>query len=133
MLYEVMRHIRNYFLTGTRIAGEFHIEDGSINLPLIDGQYFLVEGSILNDGVYKYPTNEMKDETFSGYIVPLAVPQDFVNLCTEIDEFNKKNKPGQYISESFAGYSYSKATDRNGNVASWETVFKKRLDVYRKI
>lgn len=133
MLYEIMKHIRNFFVRGEKIQGEFHIEDGTISLPLLDGQYFLIEGSILNDGVYKYPASELTDETFVGVITPLAPPQDFIALCNEINEYNSKSPESAYASESFGGYSYTRATDNDGNVAGWQSAYKKRLDVYRKI
>lgn len=137
MLYEIMKHIRNFFVRGEKIQGEFHIEDGSISLPLLDGQYFLIEGSILNDGVYRYPIDVevqmLPDETFFGTITPLAPPQDFISLCNEIEEYNNKVPASVYTSESFGGYSYQKATDKDGNVAGWQSAYKKRLDVYRKI
>lgn len=133
MLYEVMRHIRNFFPTGKKINGKFNIKDGSINLPLLDNQYFLIEGSVLNDGVYKYPTDSLVDETFDGVITPLAVPKSFVDLCEEIKAYNDNNPVGAYTSESFGGYSYTKATDSNGNVASWKNAFSTRLEGYRKL
>lgn len=126
-------HIRNFFPTGKKLNGEFHIEDGTINLPLLEGQYFLIEGSVLNDGVYQYPTTELKDESFDGVITPLAPPSHFIALCNEIKEYNDKNKASAYVSESFGNYSYTKATDSNGNIQSWQSAYKKRLDVYRKL
>lgn len=133
MLYEIMKHIRNFFVRGEKIQGEIHIEDGTISLPLLDGQYFLIEGSILNDGVYQYPASELTDETFVGVITPLAPPADFISLCNEIKEYNSKSPESAFTSESFGGYSYTRATDKDGNVAGWQSAYKKRLDVYRKI
>lgn len=132
MLYEVMKHIRNFFDVD-RKSGEYVVKDGTISLPLLDGQYFLIEGSILNDGVYQYPAENLKDETFTGTITYLALPSGFVELVNEITEYNKKVPASAYVSESFGGYSYTRNTDKEGNLQGWQSAYKKRLDVYRKI
>jgi glycosyltransferase involved in cell wall biosynthesis len=53
----------------------------------------------------------------------------------DVDEYaDKLNSP--YSSESFGGYSYSKAsgTDNHGNdVTSWQSKFASRLNHWRKI
>lgn len=116
----------------SRHEGTFEIVDGEISLPLLEGQYFLVEGSILNDGIYQYP-GRLKDEKFDGAIVGLAIPKDFLDLVEEITAFCAGAQDGPYVSESFGGYSYTKATDSNGNVASWKQVFATRLNTWRKI
>lgn len=133
MLYDVMRHIRNFFVKGEKIRGDFHVEGGTISLPLLDGQYFLLEGSVLNDGVYRNPAVGMTDEDFCGVVTPLAPPQDFISLCNEIEEYNSKVPATAFTSESFGGYSYQRATDKEGNIAGWQSAYKKRLDVYRKL
>ena len=39
-----------------------------------------------------------------------------------------------FTSESFGGYSYTKATDSaTGQPATWETVFRSQLNPYRKL
>jgi len=135
MLYEIMRHLHNFFRVDER-HGVYDIKDGMVSLPFLkDGQYFLVEGSVFNDGVYEYPYKEFKDEEFEGYITALAPPSAFLDLVTEIEEWQSKNgetQTGPYTSESFGGYSYTKATDSNGNSVGWEDAFRKRLNVWRK-
>ena len=134
MLYEVMKHIKNFFVVpGARQEGSFEIVNGSITgLSILEGQYFLVEGSVLNDGVHLY-NESLKDETFTGAIVPLAVPNDFLLLVKEIKEYTENDKPGPFQSESFGGYSYSRYTDGKGGLADWTTVFKRRLNAWRKL
>lgn len=135
MLCEVMRHIRNFFVVPNAAKeGVFSITDGVIDLPfLLTGQYFLIEGSILNDGVHKYP-DILTDETFTGRIVPLAIPKDFIAICDEIEEFQRKSgSASAYVSESFGGYSYTKATNSKGKLASWQDAFGERLNVWRKV
>ena len=137
MISEVMRHIRNYFPTGEYIDGTYTIQDGTIDLPfLLDGQYFLIEGSVLNDGVYQYPPFELDDETFTGTIVPLKPPKAFLNLCEDIREWVEKyggSNAGPYSSESFGGYTYTRATNQNGSPQTWKDVFARRLNEWRKV
>ena len=135
MLDEICSHIRNYFVEAVK-SGTFEIKNGSI-VPLDflkDGQYFRIVGSTLNDGVYQYPAAELTDEVFSGSVWAMAVPPTFIALADEIKAFNSSEeaKPTAYTSESFGGYSYTKATDANGVSAGWETVFAKRLNKWRK-
>lgn len=134
MLYSVCKYIKNFFVSSIK-SGVYTIEDGTIDLPLIDGQYFLIEGSVLNDGVYQYPVTGLRDEAFNGTIVGMSIPQEFLDLVKEIEAYNEKSSQdsGLYVSESFGGYSYTKATDSNGNVASWKSAFANRLNLWRKL
>lgn len=133
MLYTILRYLRNFFLTSDRIDGEIKIEGGTISLPFLrDGQYFLIEGSALNDGVY---TNEaiLTDETFYGSAVALAIPKAFLELVSDIERYvEKEGERTGMISESFGGYSYTKATNQAGQIADWHDVFSARLAEWRK-
>lgn len=132
MLYEVMRYCRNFFPKEHR-EGTFEIKDGIISLPfVIEGQYFLIEGSILNDGLYQYPGTGLSDEKFDGCVTSLAIPKPFIDLCNEIADFCEKNPEGAFQSESFGGYSYTRATV-DGKVAGWQEVFSSRLSDWRKV
>ena len=113
-----MNHIHNFFpVKGAAITGEITIGDWifdtlnfdvgvtedtkdlrysttAIRLPLQDGQYYLVSGSIFNDGVYQYHkgnTAPLQEETFNGVVVPLAIPKPFLSLVDEISEWQAKN------------------------------------------
>lgn len=134
-MYEIMKHVRNFFAVES-VEGEWTIANGSITLPfLYTGQYFLIEGSKYNGyKVFKYGTDTLTDETFKGYIVALDVPKPFVDLCTEIKAYIASDESkGKYVSESFGGYSYTKATGANGATLSWEGIFRERLNEWRKI
>ena len=139
MLYEIMRHIRNFFpVSDGYHGGRFAIVDGTLDLPfMIEGQYFLIEGSRLNDGVYQYPAFVLKDETFDGWITELAVPDDFLRTVEEIEAWQASyattDKIGPYSSESFGGYSYTRATNSSGNAVGWKDAFSSRLNTWRKI
>lgn len=130
MLYEVLRYIRNFFVTEYR-EGTYNIENGTITLPF-KYQYVLIEGSAFNDGVHKYPLENLKEEEFTGSISAVNPPADFLALVAEIEAYIAKNEATGYASESFGGYSYTKATV-NGKLAGWQDVFRDRLKVWCKI
>ena len=136
MLDEILAEIRNYFVVKVH-SGDFEVIGGKLS-PLDflqNGQYFKIHGSIFNDGVYRYPESGLVDETFSGEIWALAVPPTLIALVADIEEYEKKAKENvsPYASESFGGYSYTKATHRNGSPLTWKTAFAKRLNRWRKI
>lgn len=100
----------------------------------------------MNDGIYCNNIEslaKLKDEDFSGCIWEMSVPPDFIELCSDIDEWRKKNETAEstnmspFISESFGGYSYSKIVGNTGsaggNTVSWQEQFRKRLNIWRKI
>ena len=128
--------LRNYFETKKRFD-TFTISGGSISPSdfLQEGQYFRIVGSVFNDGVYRYPAHDLVDETFNGAVWAMAVPPSVVELLHKIQEFESAaaNSPTAYISESFGGYTYTKATDENGLPAGWRSVFKSELNKWRKL
>lgn len=141
MLTEICAEIRNYFeVPNGRHFGTFTISGGSI-APLNflqEGQYFRIVGSVFNDGVYQYPASDLTDEVFEGAVWAMSLPPSIIALSAEIKDWNEKygelvNSP--YASESFGGYQYSKAfgAESSGGVVTWETVFRKQLNRYRKI
>lgn len=137
MLTEVCAELRNYFVKDIH-NGTFEIVGGKITpLDFIqENQYFRIVGSVFNDGVYKYTADlVLTDEIFSGSVWAMAVPPSVVALAEEIKKYNESDeaKPSAYTSESFGGYSYSKATDSNGVPLTWQKVFASRLNKYRRI
>lgn len=139
MLNEIMRHIRNYFpVRNGYHEGRYIIEDGALDLPfLLEGQYFLIEGSRLNDGVYQYPAFTLIDETFCGCITELAPPADFLALVDEVGEWKSKyetaDSASPYIMESFGGYEYEKAKTAAGTAVGWKEQFASRLNTWRRL
>lgn len=140
MLEAVLRHLKNWFIVPEGIhAGTFAVEGGSIALPFLsEGQYYRVIGSIHNDGLHQYGSGEqMTNETFEGTIWALAVPSSVVSLADEIKVWEDKHGAeamGPYQSESFAGYSYTKATDaKSGGGVTWDSAFRSRLNPYRRL
>ena len=139
MLEQVLMHLKNWFLVPGGIhEGTYTIEDGGIALPfLANGQYFRIVGSVFNDGLHQYPASDLKAETFDGTVWALAVPQAVIDLASEIEAWQKKNGDASvspYQSESFGGYSYSKATDSaTGGAVTWQSAFRSRLNAWRKL
>lgn len=136
MLTEILAYLRNYFVVATH-EGDFEIVGGNVPLDFLQqGQYFRIVGSIFNDGVYRYGDElELTAEAFAGKIEALAIPRDLLKLAEEITAYMQSDeaKPSALTSESFGGYSYTKATDSSGSAASWQTVFAARLRRWRKI
>ena len=139
MLEQVLMHLKNWFLVPGGIhEGTYTIEDGGIALPfLANGQYFRICGSVFNDGLHQYPASDLKAETFDGTVWALNVPQSVIDLALEIEEWQKKNGEASvspYQSESFGGYSYSRATDSaSGGAVTWQSAFRSRLSAWRKL
>lgn len=135
MLEKMCAECKNYFVKDIHF-GTFKIEGGAIE-PLDflqEGQYFRIVGSVLNDGVYQYQTSELTDEVFDGAIWAMSVPPSFIALASDIEEWQKKDgKPSAYTSESFGGYSYTKATNSKGQPATWKEVFASELNIYRRM
>lgn len=147
MLEEVMRYINNRFDCDSRgcpygsKTGTFTVVDGGLQVDgLLEGQYFWVEGSVLNDGLHLHPASDLKDETFDGKVVFLVVPNSVVDLAAEIEAWCAKNADvldSPLQSESFGGYSYTKASGGSeGNEmpsAGWKVHYASRLRPYRKL
>jgi hypothetical protein len=139
MLTELCAELRNYFVVEIH-EGRFTINGGKIApLDFIqENQYFRIVGSVFNDGVYKNTSDlelDLTDETFVGSVWSMAVPPSVIDLAEDIKKFNESDeaKPSAYQSESFGGYSYSKATDEKGAPIGWEKVFASRLKPFRRI
>ena len=149
MLQQICENICNYFIQ-KRLEGRFEIAGGTISLPLLDGQRFLIQGSALNDGMYTYHENGikddddskavgLKDETWVGTVCALAVPPAVSALSTEIKAWVAENGAAlnsPYTGENVIGvYSYTKATGGHGagGTVGWMDVFADKLKPYRKV
>ena len=149
MLQTICENICNYFIQ-KRLEGRYEIAGGTISLPLLDGQRFLIQGSALNDGMYTYHATDIKDdddtdvvglhdETFTGTICALAVPPAVIALSGEIKSWvdtNGEALNSPYTSESVLGvYNYTKASGGHGagGTVGWMDVFADRLKRWRKV
>lgn len=144
MLEQVLREIKNYFIREV-YEGTFTISNGALaDIDfLLEDQYFRIDGSLFNDGVYQYPATKLKDETFTGEVWAMAVPPTVIALSEEIEAWCEKNKDvveSPFTSESFGGYSYQKGLGASGSggistsgSVTWQDIFAKRLNQWRKI
>lgn len=141
MLEQVLDYIHNYFIRD-EYSGRYVISGGVLTGVdfLIDGQYYKIEGSLLNDGVHKHPDSSLTDEEFIGKICSMAVPVSVVAIADEISDWEEKYGNvvnGPYNSESFGGYAYTKANGgsngRSGDNTGWRGVFGSRLNHWRKV
>ena len=90
------------------------------------------------------PTDVLIDETFVGSVWALAIPKAVIQLAADIAAWKTKyggvdsQAMSPYTSESFAGYSYTKAASSSSGTAGstptgWKSVFASELNRWRKI
>lgn len=150
MLQQIMQHIHNMFIR-TPNPGTYTIADGTVSLPFLkEGQRFWIVGSDLNDGVYTWHADGIKNddddgvvglqaETFTGTICALAVPPAVSALAGEIKAWVAENgsaADSPYTSENVIGvYSYTKSSGGSGagGAVTWQDVYRDRLNPYRKV
>ena len=137
MLEQVLAYLNNWFLVPDGVhSGTFEIKGGDIALPFLSvGQYFRIMGSIFNDGLHQYPASNLVSETFKGTIWALAVPKSVVSISEEMETWQEKNgtaASSPYQSESFGGYSYSRATGSNGGAVTVFDAYATQLSPYKK-
>ena len=138
ILTEICAELRNWFVVPNGVHIQNYTISGGSIAPLDflqEGQYFRIIGSVFNDGVHQYPASDLTDETFHGAVWAMAVPPSLIEIAAEIEEYNKSDagKVSPYTSESFGGYSYTKATDESGSPISWQKAFASRLNQWRKL
>lgn len=151
---EVCQEVRNYFAPAGKKYDLSYIHEGTYTISgqsisplefIADGQYFRITGSAMNDGVYCKTAEGMQtltDEEFTGQIWEMSVPRAFLALCADISAWRTANESADsanmspYMSESFAGYSYSKGASNGvgaGNAITWQSQFEQRLVAWRRI
>lgn len=140
VLSELCQELKNWFCDDADIhSGTYTIENGALSLPfLIEGQYFRIVGSVLNDGVYKYDSElQLSDEVFTGTVWAMKIPPSFIELAEQIDTWIEKNgevASSPYQSESWGGYSYSlKSGGMESGSLDWRVVFGGSLNRWRKL
>ena len=146
MLTEICNYLKNWFdWNMPKFYGKFKIENGEIHftedMNIIEGQYFRIIGSVLNDGVYTL-SDELEDEEFTGAVWLMAVPKDVKSTAADIQAWQDKyggvdsQNMSPYQSESFGGYSYSKggtSSSSSSSVPTWQSLFADRLARYKKL
>lgn len=154
MISEICAELRNYFLRDYVNPeqyihyGSFVIANGEMqSLPFLKvGQFYRIVGSTFNDGVHKYgaipralpeDSETLTDEEFEGAIWEMFVPNEVVDLSEEIQNWISSNADtinSPYQSESFGGYSYTKAVAGTGRVSTdWQSHFAAKLNRWRRL
>lgn len=144
-LTELCQELKNWFIR-ERHRSIYTITGGTLTADFLqEGQYYRIVGSVFNDGVHQYPSNDLRDETFNGEVWGMAVPPEVVELANQIDSWKTKymgiDSPllSPFMSESFGGYSYSKGGGGYGSSGSsstsggWKSAFASELNRWRKI
>lgn len=145
---ELCQELRNWFERESYTGHIALSSDGAVlcngkQIPLLNGQYYRVSGSVFADGVHIYPDDETVPEEFSGAVLAMAVPLPVIQLATDIASWRNKYEGvdsqamSPYMSESFGGYSYTKGSAYtgagSGGGTNWKATFKSRLTPWRKI
>ena len=136
MLTEICAELRNWFVVPNGVNIQTYTISGGSIAPLDflqEGQYFRIIGSVFNDGVHQYPAADLTDEVFHGAVWAMSLPPDLIALSAKIQNYIEQNPASGFSSESFGGYSYTRATASDGSVATWRDIFRKDLNRYRKL
>lgn len=146
MIEQVLRSLNDFFIR-TVVAGSKVETDGitvSDGTKFVAGQYILVIGSVLNNGVLKVKTvtgnkiatdETLYPETNAIRVCGMAVPRGLLDIITEITEYNAANPRG-ISQESLGDYSVTYSSGASGggsNDLSWYGIFKSRLAAYKKV
>ena len=136
MLEAMLTHLHNWFpAKDGKHAGAFVIASGVLtpDVGLVSGQYYRIKGSVLNDGLHRVDGGEaLTDEEFDGEVWALAIPKAVQELAEEITAWRESNPETDKTSESFGGYSYSRAQSVTGGVCGWQAAFASRLNAWRR-
>ena len=151
ILTEICQELRNWFdRNQSKYYGKINIHDGVLSVNdssfiLQTGQYYRIIGSLFNDGVHVYGDQLTDENEFEGSVWSMAVPPAVIDLAEDIEAWQNKygsldsQAMSPFSSASFGGYSYSKATGGgnsgggNSGSGTWQGVFAKRLNAWRKI
>lgn len=138
ILEDVLGYIHNWFVRDTIPVDDCTIEDGALpgSVPIPDGVWYRIQGSYLNEGMHLKGDDNLTDETFSGTITTHVIPAPLLAVCEEVSEWHAKygaesNSP--YQSESFGGYSYTKASGSGEASGGWQSAFGGRFRKWRKL
>lgn len=151
-LEEVLDHIHNWFERDVIPVQDCTVVDGELPESVTDniptGAWYVIRGSILNDGMHLNPCNDMADETFSGTVTVCAVPKTLLAVAERVDDWIRdravaasKAAQSPYKSESFDGYTYTVrddltsagASSSNGGLRGWQAEFSSDLNPYRRL
>lgn len=137
-LHDICLHVNNFFQVEVQEL-ELEFDENKISGEikyLVKGQYIHIEGSLLNDGIYKIVSvgNDeitvdeiLEDEKTECKIYGLAIPKAFLQLADKIMQEGKEE--GNVQSESVSRYS----VNYGGKGSDWTSAYKTSLDKWRKL
>lgn len=138
MLESVLRYLNNYFINDYCDATACLADGVTVDHPekFVANQYIKIDGTKLNDGVYKILSisghklvvSSLIAETSDFCVWGLAIPKTVLDIVTEITAYNSDNS-GNIKSETLGDYSVTFDTTDS----SWVGAFKSRLASYRKV
>lgn len=140
-LTDLCQELKNWFDL-KRVFGTFTISGGEISLDCLqENQYYRIIGSTFNDGVHRKGYGGLEDETFEGAVWLMGIPPAVIKLLDEINKWQEQYGAAvmsPYNSESFGGYSYTKAYGTSGGsgankIFDYKTAFADQLNRWRKV
>lgn len=140
-LSRICARLKNHFLRD-KYEGTFTLVSGIAPLDnLLDGQYFVIVNSNLNNGVFQNTAESLakiQPETFTGRIWTMSVPVDFLELVEDIDQLNAKIEElglldKGYASETFGGYTYSLQSGAPAYMQEWLNRINSGMSMYQKM
>lgn len=141
VMMQVMDACRRHFIRSF-YEREFDIVGGAIaGIQPKAHELVIIKGSANHDGLWKVEAgaddsavlvdaDALGDETFVGKVFLVSPPLVFRDMCEGIDKWLEKNPDSPMTSESFGGYSYTRATGAHGAV-TWQEAFAPALSMYR--
>lgn len=141
MLGAVLDYLHNDFRRD-RFHGYFEVNGGTITqapegFEPPDGAHIRIFGSYFNDGVHVIGDDDLSDETWVGNVWVLAIPTELLNVVADIEtslaNSTTASSAAPMKSESFDGYSYTRATRADGSLMDWRDAYHDRLERWRKL
>lgn len=157
MLNEVLEYLNNYFYKYTLgVANYTFTKDVTFTTntltasdfsdTFVAGEYIKIEGTRLNDGVYKISAVDATTITVDGTLdiaieseaevettlTKCYIPKDLISLIAEIKTYNTNTTDG-IVSERQGERSVTYGTSSSGGSTGWQNAFASRLSKYRKL
>ena len=142
MIGEILKYINKWFVDTLESSTEYTIVtdgvEGTFNESYVVGQYISIDGSKVNDGVYKLTAVSTVKLTVADTLIAedtdnyidiwgLAIPSEIINLDVKITAYDALASQG-VVSESQG----SRSVSYDGN-SSWQNAFKSTLSRYKSI
>ena len=158
MLNAVIKYLNNYFFEYTYTVPKYQFTvdctftasdtiTGDFTDTFIVGEYILVKGTRVNDGIYKVTANGGTSLTVDATLditistestevettlTKMYIPDELIELIAEIKTYNTNTTDG-IVSESQGERSVTYGTSSGGGSTGWKSAFSDRLSTYRKL